>query len=133
MRTYFCTVITSLSLAAFLTGCGQRTQKKSYGVPPDMKITSATTADYLTVHYYALRYCMNCHRDRVHPIFSSYESLVEQADKVKDQLTTDSMPPVEDGYSSLTACQKLVFTTWLNAGMPKSNGPTLGAAGNACY
>lgn len=129
MRTFFCMAITSF----FLVGCGQRSQKKPFGVPGDMKITSATTADYITVHYYALRYCMNCHRDRVHPIFSDYYSLKESAQEIKDQITSDNMPPQEDGYSALTACQKLIFNTWLDAGMPKSGGPTLGAAGNACY
>ena len=129
MRTFYCMLITS----AVLTACGVRSQKKPYAEPTDMKITSATRVDYPTVHYFAIRYCLNCHRDRVRPVFSDYYSLYEHAQEINDQISANAMPPQGDGYSPLSACQKLIFMTWLNAGKPKDGGPTLGAAGNACY
>lgn len=137
MRTLWFMGITRIlfgaAMAFSLISCGERKQKKPYGVPPGITISAATPIDYFTVHYYSLRYCMKCHKDRVEPFFSSYESVVKYANEIKEQIEENEMPPESDGFSPLTACQKLVITSWLNAGHPRDNGASLGAAGNACY
>lgn len=116
-----------------LLGCNQRTEKMKYGVPPGISIDAQSSIDYLTVHYYSLRFCMKCHKERIEPFFSTYESLVKHADEIVDQVNEGAMPPHEDGFAPLTSCQKLVLTTWIQAGFPRENGPKLGASGNSCY
>lgn len=120
--------------AVFLVlGCGSRTQKKPYGAPTDMTIDSTTTIDFLNVYYYSLRTCVRCHRDRINPDLSTYDAIKSNIVEIQEQISGNQMPPEDDGYDHLTACQKLVLNSWINAGLPKKNGSTLGAPGNACY
>ncbi len=126
--------LSSLILILLVSGaCGNSIQKKNYGVPPNFVIDAATTIDYLTVYYYSLSTCVKCHRDRVAPEISTYETLVNHISDVQSVVAGGEMPPTGDGYASLTACQLLVLNTWVNRGMPKSGGSSLGTSGNACY
>lgn len=117
----------------FFLGCDNREEKKLYGEPTDMTINEQTEINYLNVHYFSLRTCVRCHQDRLSPDLSTFASLKTSISSVQREVNNGEMPPSEDGYDELTACQKLVLTTWVNAGMPKTGGPTLGASPNACY
>lgn len=130
MRTFCFTIICSLAL----TGCYQN-QKKNYGVPPDMTITANTVVDYNLVNYYSIRYCLKCHVDRTGPNLSTYDSMASQANNVVAAVKTGgNMPPTSEGYSKLTACQRLIIDTWIARGMPKDNGTAFGSAGTGvCY
>lgn len=134
MFTSWHTTIYKFSFILFivLLGCDEGTKQK-FGEPPNFQITQDTQIDYLTVYYYSLPACMKCHIDTESPNLSSYKSLVSKIDSVQHTIVTGEMPPTGNGYSSLSACQKLVLNTWITRGMPAENGTNLGAPGNACY
>jgi hypothetical protein len=134
MRTSWLTIIYSLIFAtcACLVGCDKGT-KKNFGEPPNFQITSNTEINYLTVYYYALPACARCHIDAQSPNLSTYKSLTSEIESVQDRIASNDMPPSDQGYEPLSACQKLVLSTWISRGMPTKGGSNLGAPGNACY
>ena len=134
MRTSWLTTIYKCSfiLCLGLLGCDKGIKQK-FGEPPNLQITADTAIDYLTVYYFALPACMKCHIDAQTPNLSTYKSLVSKIEPVEYTITTGEMPPSGSGFSPLTACQKLILSTWIARGMPAKDGTSLGAAGNACY
>jgi hypothetical protein len=134
MRTSWLTTISKISfiLCIGLLGCDKGIKQK-FGEPPNFTITTETGIDYLTVYYFSLSACMKCHIDTQSPNLSTSKALVSEIESVQDTVNDGEMPPSESGYSSLSACQKLVLDTWVSRGMPAKDGTNLGAAGNACY
>lgn len=134
MRISWLTTIYKFSfiLCLALLGCDKGTKEK-FGEPPNFQITSDSEIDYLTVYYYSLAACMKCHIDTQPPNLSTYKSLASKIEKVQYTINTGEMPPTGNGYYALSACQKLVLSTWVARGMPVKDGATLGAPGNACY
>ena len=134
MRTSWLTTICKFSfvLSIGLVGC-DRGIKKNFAEPPNIKITSQTEIDYLTVYYYSLPSCVRCHMDTQKPDLSTYKSLKAEIDSVQELVSAGEMPPEEAGFEPLSACQEFVLDTWVSRGMPVKNGTNLGAPGNVCY
>lgn len=135
MRTSCCTAIINLLLVLLMgsIGCEERTLHSNYGAPQDMVIDANFKADFLNVQYYALRTCFKCHDNRIPPNLGSYKDLTANMSEVLEEVSVGEMPPSADGYEPLNSCQLLVLNKWVSSGMPKRDGPTLGAPGNACY
>ena len=75
---------------------------------------------YELVKSTALFSCLKCHTEKGDPNLSTMSDLQKHKATVIDEIETNSMPPSDSGYKTLSNCNKAVLKVWLDQGSPET-------------
>lgn len=114
MKALFSLLILTLSLQA----CNYNTSKSS---PTSVNSVTSTPDAVVNLAFAQAQtqVCLNCHKSGgQRPDLSSKAALISHGRDIMTELSDDSMPPVENGYTSFTACEKAALQKWYDLGSP---------------
>lgn len=93
--------------------------------PTPDPLNGTMKVDYNTVREYALNTCKSCHNGIQSPLLNSIDSWKTNGEKVLSAIEGINgikfMPPKEEGYEALNACQVDLVKSWLNQGAPENS------------
>ena len=84
-----------------------------------LQIDNKVTFD--TIKSYSMRSCQNCHSGTQSPALITYSDIKNNLDQIIEEISTDSMPPTDEGYQLLDTCQKALLQKWIEIGSPESS------------
>ena len=118
MRGFCCTIIFSL-----LAGCNYSILKNPAaaggGTQGDLKATA--TIDYALMQTSVLSTCTNCHSGRQSPSLVGQGAVQQNINAVFGKVSAGLMPPADQGYARLSACQVAALKKWMDLGTPATS------------
>lgn len=114
-----------LVLSVWMWGCGGAMSVEPAGrggqgtqatpVAPDTKL------DWEFIRQTVIPVCLQCHSGTQSPTLNEYGKVVARLDDVQTEVSGGTMPPPEDGYSPLDACQQASLRQWAANGAPQTS------------
>lgn len=119
MRGFYFIIIFSLTLAA----CNYTISKQGAGTDAVTglgdSLDSNANIDWTLMRDVVLVSCKDCHSGRQSPNLNGYSEMTSHISLVYDEVSTQGMPPVRDGYTSLSACRIAAVKKWIDLGTPE--------------
>lgn len=77
-----------------------------------------TTIDFQILKTSSLRTCSSCHASQKAPQFNDLASTQQNLQKIVASINAGKMPPVDQGYAALSACEIALVNKWASIGAP---------------
>ncbi len=113
-------------IALFALGaCNSSHLAKQAGIDDNTKAEKAVLAPKSEINWPLMRdailnECKDCHIK-----MKTYAGVAPQLVKIVSKVETGAMPPAEEGYAPLSACQVAVLKTWVALGAPPKSAVTV--------
>lgn len=123
-------VLLMLISTYFLVGCqirnssdGLELEMKAPPLSPQKNEFDFSTAkiSFEDLKKSSLQTCMKCHSKSQEPNMNTLQDWRENQDSVLDEIETKSMPPEDEGFTSLNACEVALVKRWFELGAPENS------------
>lgn len=113
-------IIFFLSAVLGMSSC-QYSHQSNQPFDANTSLQTNTMVTFDTVKSYSLRSCQNCHSGTQSPALITYSDVKNNLDQIVEEISTDSMPPTDEGYQLLGTCQKAILQKWIELGAPENS------------
>lgn len=114
--TFSCLDLGRLSIIFFLIcSCSYRIEKNSNEKPAEVN------QQYLATSYiqkFPLKVCLDCHAGQESPDLDTPDRIKSHFSSLQTKINNNDMPPLDQGYTSLSDCEKASVNKWIELGMP---------------